>query len=141
MDEFQTLAHFDPLIDSVTIASDCNLYWTKGKLEQNLIALEPQYGWRGNQINQSQVALEWFYFQDWKLGGNQIRHQVRKGGEQQVVTAGDSFRVDGFCEETRTVYEFHGCFWHGCLVCFPTNRNCKRNCHADRIIQEVYKTT
>jgi len=22
-------------------------------------------------------------------------------------------RVDGFCKETNTVYEFHGDFWHG----------------------------
>ena len=25
----------------------------------------------------------------------------------------DNFLVDGFDEENNTVYEFHGCFWHG----------------------------
>ena len=33
-----------------------------------------------------------------------------------------SFKVDGFCEETNTVYEFEGCFWHGCDAC-NVNRN------------------
>ena len=30
------------------------------------------------------------------------------GGEQRI---GD-FSVDGYDESTRTVYEYHGCFWH-----------------------------
>jgi G:T-mismatch repair DNA endonuclease (very short patch repair protein) len=24
-----------------------------------------------------------------------------------------NFSVDGFCAETKTVYEFNGCYWHG----------------------------
>jgi G:T-mismatch repair DNA endonuclease (very short patch repair protein) len=27
-------------------------------------------------------------------------------------------RVDGYCEETRTVYEFVGCYWHR-HMCLP----------------------
>ena len=27
--------------------------------------------------------------------------------------------VDGFCLETNTVFQFHGCHWHGCPKCFP----------------------
>ena len=30
-------------------------------------------------------------------------------------------KVDGFCEETNTVYEFYGCFWHGCPNCYKPN--------------------
>ena len=33
-----------------------------------------------------------------------------------------SLKVDGFCEETNTVYEFEGCLWHGCDAC-NVNRN------------------
>ena len=29
--------------------------------------------------------------------------------------------VDGWCAETRTAYQFHGCFWHGCPKCFDQN--------------------
>jgi hypothetical protein len=27
------------------------------------------------------------------------------------------YRVDGFCKETKTIYEFLGCWYHGCLKC------------------------
>ena len=27
--------------------------------------------------------------------------------------------VDGYDEQTRTIYEFYGCYWHGCPTCYP----------------------
>ena len=32
-----------------------------------------------------------------------------------------AYKVDGFCKETNTVYEFYGCFWHGCPNCYKPN--------------------
>lgn len=29
------------------------------------------------------------------------------------------YTVDGYDEETHTVYEFYGCYWHGCPTCHP----------------------
>ena len=31
------------------------------------------------------------------------------------------YPVDGYCKETDTVYEFQGCFMHGCPKCFNSN--------------------
>jgi hypothetical protein len=31
------------------------------------------------------------------------------------------YRVDGFCKETKTIYEFLGCWYHGCLRCRNEN--------------------
>ena len=42
-------------------------------------------------------------------------HRCGHGGERLV--AGD--KVDGYHPETKTVFQFHGCFWHGCIKCFP----------------------
>ena len=42
-----------------------------------------------------------------------------------------SFKVDGFFEETNTVYEFEGCLWHGCDAC-NVNRN------ADGSLREAH---
>jgi hypothetical protein len=39
-----------------------------------------------------------------------IQHAVKSEGEYHIPTIG---KVDGFCEETNTVYEYHGDFWHG----------------------------
>ena len=48
--------------------------------------------------------------------GIHIRH-AQNGGELRVPymdgTAKRYFLADGFCEETNTIYEFYGDFWHG----------------------------
>ena len=101
--EFQEIAGFNPLVQSVTIASACNHFWRKEKLEEGPIALEPLGGWHGNNINQSTIALEWLYYQDHLLGGmGRVRH-VHNGGEVQVLTSAESYYVDGFDEENNTV--------------------------------------
>jgi hypothetical protein len=39
-----------------------------------------------------------------------IQH-AKQGGEYNIP--GTKFRADGFCEETNTIYEFYGDYWHG----------------------------
>ena len=41
------------------------------------------------------------------------------GGEHYIPTVGF---VDGYCKTTNTVYEFQGCFWHGCPKCYTADR-------------------
>lgn len=108
VNEFQEIAGFNPLVQSVTIASACNHFWRKEKLEEGLIALEPLGGWHSNNINQSTIALEWLYYQDHLLGGmGRVRH-IRNGGEVQVLTPAESYYVDGSDEENNTVLSFTG---------------------------------
>jgi len=138
--EFKEEAGFNPMEKCATIASACNLFWRQELIPEDAIAIEPLNGWRGNQVNQSKVALEWLCFEDWKLDGNRLRH-VRNGGEQKVLTPTEAMFVDGFDETTKAVYEFHGCFYHGCIKCFPNSRYRKRKCHPDRTILEIYEAT
>ena len=69
-----------------------------------------------------------------------VRH-VRSGGEVQVLTPAEMVSVDGFDQETNTIYEFYGCYFHGCPRCLPRNRDVRRNCHKDRTVNEVYDAT
>lgn len=139
--EFQEIAGFNPFIQSATIASACNYFWRKEKLEEDLIVLEPQGGWHGNHINQSQVALEWLYLQDHLRGGmGRVRH-VRNGGEVQVFTPAESYYVDGFDEDSNTVFEFYGCYYHDCPCRFKTQRDVRKNCHKDGTVNEVFEAT
>ena len=39
------------------------------------------------------------------------------------------------------MYEYHGCFYHGCRKCTPTHLQKKRNCHPDHTIDKVYEAT
>ena len=49
------------------------------------------------------------------------RHYLQHVGDAGEHHVPDTkFTVDGFHRETSTLYEFHGCFWHGCPKCYPT---------------------
>ena len=37
------------------------------------------------------------------------------------VTDYRGLTVDGYHEESNTIYEFHGCLWHGCLKCYKAD--------------------
>ena len=62
-----------------------------------------------------QMAVQWLTWESAKSGCT-IRHQVN-GREKRIGKR----RVDGRCAETRTAYQFHGCFWHGCPKCYDQN--------------------
>ena len=138
--EFKEEAGFNPIEKCATIASACNLFWRRDVIPENMIAIEPLNGWRGANVNQSKAALEWLCYEDFKLGENRLRH-VRNGEEQKVIIQGEAMSVDGYDEATKTVYEFHGCFYHGCVKCFPNHRYRKHNCHPDRTISEIFEAT
>ena len=140
IEEFQEEAGFNPIEKCATIASACNLYWRRELIPEETIAIEPTNGWRGVQVNQSVSALEWLCYEDSKLGHNKIKH-VRNGGEQSIHVPGKILKVDGYNPETKTVYEFHGCFYHACVQCFPNQRHRKHNCHPDRSLAEVFEAT
>ena len=67
--EMFDLTGVKPLTECVTIASTAFRVWQKNFLEDNLIALEPQGGWRFNKVNQSKEALEWLAFENAQSGG------------------------------------------------------------------------
>ena len=62
------------------------------------------------------------------------------GGKRWVERAS----VDGYNHETRTVFQYHGCHWHGCRKCYPNDRNkiIARNDHTreDRFKATVKRT-
>ena len=84
LEEMKELTCINPLTQCVNIASCASLVWRKIFLEENLIALEPQHGWRKNQVNQSQEALEWLEFENWKLGGEGRIQHVRNSLNGEV---------------------------------------------------------
>ena len=142
--EFESQAGFNPMVECITIASACNLYWRTHHLQPNTIAVEPLRGWRGAQVNQSFKALQWLYLKEKEIvkqdGSPDRIHHVRNGGEQSLRTAVTSYFVDGYDPLTRTVYEFHGCLFHGCPICYPI-RAAKHYATPDRTVEELYQAT
>ena len=52
--------------------------------------------------------------------GANIKHALN-GCEKKLTIDDKTYKVDGFCKETNTIYEFYGCFWHGCPKYYRPN--------------------
>ena len=64
------------------------------------------------------IAIKWLEWEA-KQRGIHIHHaRCGHGGERHILGA----RVDGYHPETKTVFQYHGCFWHGCKQCYPDER-------------------
>jgi len=49
------------------------------------------------------------------------------------------YRVDGYDEKTKTVYEFNGCYWHGCIKCSKGEKNNYFNVNTGKTFGELYE--
>ena len=58
------------------------------------------------------------------------------GGDRWVERA----PVDGYNHETKTVFQYHGCHWHGCRKCYPYDRN-RIITHHDQTREDRFKAT
>lgn len=59
-----------------------------------------------------QFSLKACRWLTWLGRDKNIRYALN-GGELFI----GRYAVDGYEEETRTVYEIYGCYWHGCPTC------------------------
>lgn len=142
--EFESKADFNPLAKCVTIASACMRYYRKLVMPSNLLALEPPWGWSGKRGRQSHKAHQWLEWCNHRLMEKDTSPRIRhafNGGEQTLLVEGRRVQVDGFDATANTVYEFHGCLWHGCPRCYPGSMNKTTRVHPDRTKQEVYQAT
>ncbi|KAF8794344.1 hypothetical protein HNY73_002335 [Argiope bruennichi] len=96
----------------VTIASACMAAYRNSHIKDDTIAMVPAHGYRSGK-NYSPDAIRWLDYIS-SCEGIEIQHSLNKNGERKI---GGVF-VDGYCEETKTVYQYQGCFFHGCGVCY-----------------------
>ena len=64
------------------------------------------------------VAIKWLEWEAKKRGIHIHHARCGHGGEREILGA----RVDGYHPESKTVFQFHGCLWHGCEKCYPEDR-------------------
>ena len=68
----------------------------------------------GENTNFSYAACQWIEKQS-ELIGKHIHHALcGHGGEFSVIIGGKKIFVDGYKPKTRTIFQYHGCKWHGC---------------------------
>ena len=63
----------------------------------------------------SQLAISWLEKTSKRLGIHIHHAMCGHGGERWILGA----PVDGFDPKSGTIFQYHGCWWHGCRRCFP----------------------
>ena len=108
---FIQIANIDPF-QYITIASVCQAIYRSEFLPENTIGICDEA-----QVDTYSVkAVKWLKYIAQKENIH-IKHACN-GGEPAIKSNAKTYKVDGYCEETKTVYQFHGCYWHGCNRCY-----------------------
>jgi len=145
----------DPF-NQVTIASTCMKLYRAKYMEEKTIAILPEVR---TPETHSRVSIEWL---EWVKAKNNIQIQHATNGFEFKVpywsfvpdvkgtqkardgTLGKferfNYKVDGYCEDNQTVYEFHGCYWHGCPSCYE-NRPRTLNKVSNKTMEELHRAT
>ena len=112
-EDFIQLENMDPL-RYITIASVCMTIYRSNYMPKKTIAIVPEYAKTDNFSKMSTIWLNYM------SNGVNIQHALN-GGEKKLTIDGKTYKVDSLCEETNTVYEFYGCYWHGHSSCYEPN--------------------
>jgi DNA polymerase type B, organellar and viral len=113
--EFLEMNGVDPLSECITIASACMLVYRRKYLQENTIAVIPAGGYRLGAV-QSHKAIMWL---EWEAH-TRCKKIAHSGNGQETIIKG--YRVDGYYVNDAgkgVILEFNGCFYHGCITCFP----------------------
>lgn len=85
----------------------------------------------------SKLGIEWLNYM--KIKDNcSIQHNENpeRDGEHRIKNS--LYQADGYCDETLTIYEFHGSYWHGDPKLFHPE---KLNAHTGKSFGELYQNT
>jgi len=128
-----------PFEECTTIASTCMRVFHKNFLRENQIGIIPAAGYRNHD---SRTALQWLVLRERELG-----QRIIHGGREREYRI-EGVPVDGYYESQvgnttkRHVLQFHGCFWHGCPMCYRENRDRKLvNIDNEHTLEARYNLT
>jgi hypothetical protein len=95
-----------------------------GVSSRTIVNYLTQYGIdRRKNYSYSPSEIKWLESEE-KKNNISILHA---GNGNQYKIQGTNFRVDGYCEETNTIYEFYGDYFHGNPLVFDQNKQFSSN--------------
>jgi len=104
---------FDPFARDITLASVCLRDFITNHLNKHTLGIIPARGYF-KCSNQSAAALDYLNYTAQKRN-IKIRHA--KNHKDSEFKLGP-YSIDGICFEKKILFEFHGCYYHGCPECF-----------------------
>jgi G:T-mismatch repair DNA endonuclease (very short patch repair protein) len=100
-------------------------------LKSDTVGIIPRAGYRMGD-RQTIEAFQWLAYIE------RTKNIIYACNGREVHLAGvPNVKVDGYCEDTNEVFEYLGCFWHGCL-CMPNRHKSIGN--NDKTLQNYEKT-
>ena len=119
--EGETLKHdnFDPdngcdPFSYLTAPGMCAAIFKSKFLKKRSIAQINPAGYEN--FRHSAKSFEYLEYMNRKMGHN-IKHALNTDNGREIALLDGRFRVDGYESRTKSVFEFNGCFWHGCPKC------------------------
>ena len=113
---FLELTTVNPFYECLTLPMACMTTYRRLFMTAQTIGIVPPHGYEDPQPRGSKVASEWLASLERVNGINLERETTIQCGRH-------AFKTDGFDPLTGVVYEFLGCFWHGCKKCHPLRRD------------------
>lgn len=136
---FLNIANICPFEESCTIASTCMKVYRKMFLKPDTIGIIPKNGYRFSNT-QSLEAMKWLVWKE-----HQLQRVIKFAGRGREIRLEEGFLVDGFCDavdgQLPLVFNYHGCFYHGCIRCFRINRNRPISEKYDECMNDRYERT
>lgn len=118
-----------------TIPSTCMAIFKAKFMQPNSIAIVEPYSIEKNSIK----ATAWLEYMS-ALNNIKIQH-ANNGKEYSFKHDGKLIKVDGYCTENKTCYQFHGCVWHGCPRCTKPEHFNLRNKKSYKLLYSNTKKT
>lgn len=118
------IANINPFVECFTLAQLALLIYRKSFMPTNKLGIVPRNNYHSGTI-QSKICRKWLAFLNYFQPSSE-NYFI----EPEVVLKECNLHVDGFCEggypfrpknKMGTVFEFSGCYFHGCKKCFQTN--------------------
>ena len=131
-DQFLETENIDPFIYPTLPALCMNLY-RSSYMTPNTIAVFL------NSVQGRQYSKESIAWLSTLPNYDEIRHARSEEGEKKLCCG----YVDGYHEPSNTVYQFHGCYFHGCPKCYPNplKVNAKLNLEMGELYQRTLART
>ena len=102
-EDFIQLENIDPFC-YITIASVCMAIYCSNYMPEKTIGIVPESVLSDNF---SKMSIMWLNYMS---NGMNIQHALN-GGEKKLTIGDKTYKVDGFYQETNTIYKFYGCIW------------------------------
>ncbi|XP_053390166.1 uncharacterized protein LOC128553084 [Mercenaria mercenaria] len=118
--------------ECVTLAQVCYCAHRKNTLPEKSLGIISDAGYP-NKTRYSIKGVRWLQAEA-TTTGKPIRHALN-GGEVRI----GPYSVNGYNAETNTVYEFLGCWTHGCETCYPKRE--VKNTYSLKTMNTLYLET